>query len=86
MHPTNCATTGTVYEINFKNASAFCGYLVYGTNHCAFFLWRKYKNGLKKQKSREPPLAPAWWLEGKLRQSRLKCIQNSAQRLVPCMR
>ena len=67
---------------------------------CVCFLWlfgiwyqslrifpmEKNTKTISNTKSREPPLAPAWWLEGKLRQSRLKCIQNSAQRLVPCMR
>ena len=55
MHPKNCATTGTVYEINFQNASAFCDYLVFGTNRCAFFYGEKYKNGLNKE-NRESPL------------------------------
>ena len=33
--PNFFATTGTMYEVMFKNASHFYGYLLYGTNRCA---------------------------------------------------
>ena len=35
MHGQFCATTGTVYEIMFENASDFYGYFLSGTNRCA---------------------------------------------------
>ena len=35
MHPKFCATTGTVHEIMFENASDFYGCFLHGTNRCA---------------------------------------------------
>ena len=49
MHPNKSVTIGTMYEITFQNAYAFCGYLVCGTSRCAIFPMEKNTKTDSKQ-------------------------------------